>query len=113
MSNQIVMKNQVIKKRVDIFDDFVKTNFPQENNYYILNLVTYKKNMYENTIDAFVEQLKNYYFHNKQYYINRVPITYKNFTTIIRQICKMNNIVFEIYTKYDNSKYSPEYRIFV
>ena len=37
-------KNQVIKKYVDIFDDFVTSHFTHENNYYIFNNLVFKKN---------------------------------------------------------------------
>jgi hypothetical protein len=107
-----VIKNQVIKKFVDIFDDYIKVNLPMENNYYILNYISYKKLVYKEKIDCFLEELKKYYFFNKQYYVTRRPNTYKNFTTVVRQICNRNGVVFETSSKYDNGKYCPEYRIY-
>jgi len=106
-------KNQVIKKYVDIFDDFVKTNFARENNYYIFNYLTFKKIIYEKQIEPFLTQLKNYYYKNKHFYIERPDITHNQFNTILRQICKKNNIHIEIKIKYENSKYSPEYHIYI
>lgn len=104
-------KNQVIKKYVDIFDDFVKNNFVHENNYYIFNYLTFKKIIYEGQIESFLTQLKDYYYKNKHFYIERSDITHNQFNTILRQICKKNNIHIEIKIKYENSKYSPEYHI--
>ena len=106
-------KNQVIKKYVDIFDDFVKTNFVHENNYYIFNYLTFKKIIYEGQIESFLTQLKDYYYKNKHFYIERPDITHNQFNTILRQICKKNNIHIEIKIKYENSKYSPEYHIYI
>lgn len=106
-------KNQVIKKYVDIFDDFVKTNFVHENNYYIFNYLTFKKIIYEGQIESFLTQLKDYYYKNKYFYIERSHITHNQFNTILRQICKKNNIHIEIKIKYENSKYSPEYHLFL
>lgn len=106
-------KNQVIKKNVDIFDDFVKTNFIYENNYYIFNHLIFKKNVYEGQIDSFLKNLKKYYYKNKYFYIERPSITHNQFNTILRQICKKNNIHIEIKIKYENSKYSPEYHLFL
>ena len=106
-------KNQVIKKYVDIFDDFVKSNFLHENNYYIFNYLTFKKIIYEGQIGPFLTQLKTYYYKNKYFYIERQDITNNQFNTILRQICKKNNIHIEIKIKYENSKYSPEYHLFL
>ena len=88
-------KNQVIKKYVDIFNDFVK------------NI------MYEKEGRDFLIELKRYYYKNKHFYIDRENITYNQFNTVLRQICKINNIDIEIKIKYENSKYSPEYHIFL
>lgn len=106
-------KNQVIKKHVDIFDEFVTSNFIHENNYYIFNYLTFKKIIYEGQIKLFLEQLKYYYYKNKHFYIERPDITHNQFNTILRQICKNNNIHIEIKIKYENSKYSPEYHLFL
>ena len=106
-------KNQVIKKNVDIFDDFVKSNFIYENNYYIFNHLIFKKIVYEGQIDIFLNNLKNYHYKNKYFYIERPSITHNQFNTILRQICKKNNIHIEIKIKYENSKYSPEYHLFL
>ena len=112
MSNKVI-KNQVIRKFVDIFDDYLKVNLPIENDYYVLNYIAYKKMVYKEKIDYFLEELKKYYFYNKQYYVTRRPTTYKNFTTVIRQVCKRNGLVFETSSKYTNGKYSPEYHIYI
>ena len=104
-------KNQVVKKYVDIFDDFVKTNFVRENNHYIFNNLIFKKLVYEDKITKFVESLKEYYYENKHFYLNRLPITYKQFNTLIRQICKRNEIKISTSVKYESSKYTTEYHI--
>ena len=106
-------KNQVIKKYVDIFNDFVKNNFVFEKNYYIFNNLIFKKIMYEKEGRDFLIELKRYYYKNKHFYIDRENITYNQFNTVLRQICKINNIDIEIKIKYENSKYSPEYHIFL
>ena len=106
-------KNQVIKKYVDIFDDFIKSNFISENNYYIFNHITFKKIIYEGHLESFLTRLKEYYYKNKYFYIVRPEITHTQFNTILRQICKKNNIHIENKIKYENSKYSPEYHIYV
>ena len=105
------MKNQIIKKYIDFFKDFVKENFMIENDYYIFNIIVFKQLEYENKIPSFLENLKEYYYKNKHYYLERDPITYNQFNTILRQICNNNEINFSNKIKYQSSKYSIEYYI--
>ena len=105
------MKNQIIKKYIDFFNDFIKENFMIEKEYYIFNKIVFKKLEYENKIPDFLEKLKEYYFKNKHYYLERNPITYNQFNTILRQICNNNEINFSNKIKYQSSKYSIEYYI--
>ena len=107
------MKNQIIKKYVDFLNEFIKENFILENDYYIFNNIVFKKLEYEDKIQDFLEKLKDYYFKNKHYYLERNPINYNQFNTIIRQLCKNNDIVFNSKIKYQNSKYSIEYYIYI
>ena len=107
------MKNQIIKKYVDFFNDFIKDNFILENDYYIFNNIVFKKLEYENKVQDFLEKLKDYYFKNKHYYLERNPIKYNQFNTIIRQLCKNNDILFNTKIKYQSSKYTIEYYIHI
>ena len=107
------MNSQIIKNNVTIFDDFIKNNFIKENNYYIFNNNVFKQIIYNDQMDIFLDELKNYYFKNKHYYLERNPITINNFTTIIRQICKKNNLEYKKNIKYTKSKYNIEYHIFL
>ena len=107
------MKNQIIKKNVDFFNEFIKENFILENDYYIFNNIVFKKLEYENKVQEFLENLKDYYFKNKHYYLERNPIKYNQFNTIIRQLCKNNDILFNSKIKYQSSKYNIEYYIYI
>tara|TARA_Y100000816_G_C25918113_1_gene478804 strand:+ start:269 stop:595 length:327 start_codon:yes stop_codon:yes gene_type:complete len=107
------MKNQIIKKNVDFFNEFIKENFILENDYYIFNNIVFKKLEYENKVQEFLEKLKDYYFKNKHYYLERNPIKYNQFNTIIRQLCKNNDILFNSKIKYQSSKYNIEYYIYI
>ena len=63
-----------------------------------------------NLLNKFKHDIKIYYHISKQYYIDR-ELTFIRFTTIIKQICHLNNI--EVITKiiYNKSKYEMEYYI--
>ena len=105
------MVNQIIRKYVDIFDDFIKDNFNYEQEQYIYNILIFKKLIYNEKIPLFLEKLEEYYYKNKHFYLLRKPITYNMFNTILRQIMKKNDIIYEKNIKYINSKYSVEYNI--
>ena len=62
-------------------------------------------------IKPFCEDLKKYYFSSKYFYLERDMI-YKNFVTIIRQICKYHHIPFTSSIKYNKSKYDIYYFIY-
>lgn len=107
------MVNQIIQKEVDIFESFVKQYFTHEKEYYIYNIEIYKKLLYESLMDPFLESLKNYYFKNKYYYLERNPMTFNYFNTILRQIFHKNNISIQKNIKYVMSKYQVEYFIYL
>lgn len=106
------MKNQIIKSFVDNFEDFIKENFQKENDCYLYNYICFKRLEYEDKIKPFLESLKQFYYKNKHYYIEREPISFNQFNTVLRQILKRNDIKFHSNIKYNSSKYSIEYFIY-
>lgn len=109
------MKNQIFKTFVDnsLFFDFLNNVCSKVDTYYQFDMNAYKKSTYnDNEILAnFLLNIKNNYHMSKQSYVER-PITYNNITTILRQICKANNIHFTSYIKYDRSKYCINFHIY-
>jgi len=79
--------------------------------YYIINKTVYKLAVYNNLLSPFCNQLIPYYHKSKQFYINR-KLNYKNFLTIIRQLCNSLNINFIYFNDFDNSSYQVIYKIF-
>ena len=102
---------QVVQKEVDLFEPFVKTHFISENDYLIYNIDVFKKLNFENQLVPFLESLKPYYYKNKHFYLERDPISYNNFNTILRQIFSRNKIKIKKKVKYIMSKYQVEYYI--
>lgn len=107
------MKNQIIKKPVEFFEEFVQENFIRENDYFIFNSIIFRKLVYEKKINDFLLKLKPYYFLNKHYYLEREPLLLNHFNTILRQICKNNDIKITHKVKYEQSKYTIEYYIYL
>ena len=78
--------------------------------YDFLNIYCIKQYEFNNNIIEFYNILKNHYYSNKTIYLER-EINYKNFITVIRQICKKNNISYIKKIKYDKSNYNIVYYI--
>jgi hypothetical protein len=105
--------SQIIKKYVDTFEPFVMSHFIKEKDYYIFNNDVFKKVIFTNVVYDFIESLKEYYYNNKHFYLERKPINIKQFNTIIRQICAKNEIFLEKKIKFFMSKYTIEYHIYL
>lgn len=115
------MKTQIFKNNVpnEILYDFLDKIYSFKNDkYYTIDILSYKKGIYtnendqSNDISDFLEQVKPYYHLSKQFYIDR-PMTFPRLTTIIRQICKANDIQFASQIKYDKSKYNLIYYVYI
>ena len=78
--------------------------------HYIFSMSSYKKLCYHGYDTEFLQKIIPYYHYSKQYYVQR-PQNYKTFSTLIRQICKFNDIVIFSKMNYYNSSYIMEYFI--
>ena len=108
MSTQI-FKNQIPK--ILLFDLLDKICLKNEK-HYTLNNDSFKKGIYNNYIQLFLETCKPYYHISKRVYLEK-NLTYKSFTTILRQICNHNKITYTSQIKYDNSSYDILYYIYL
>ena len=84
----------------------------EKKNEYLFNTIAYKKMIYDNALENIVEELKKCYHKSKLFYIER-DMTYKNFLTILRQVCKYLNISYDSNIVYNKSKYTIHYTIFL
>ena len=108
------MTKQIIKKDIpiDILIDLLEIIGIKQNNYYIINKISFKKAEYEKLLENFFESLKKYYFVSKHFYLDR-KMTYSSFITIIRHICKNNNISYISKIIYNKSSYEINYFIYL
>jgi hypothetical protein len=81
------------------------------NNEYIFNYISYKKSIFLNTLVSFLLDCRPYYKNSKHKYTNIDCISYSSVTTVIRQICNINNISYTKKNKYINSKPDMVYTI--
>ena len=90
------MRDNLINEDIpnDILYNFLKIYCELENNYYVFDKLVYKKYEYNNFINEFlINKIKNKYKETKQNYLLR-SMSYNNLMTIIRQLCKINNIKY-------------------
>ena len=106
------MSNIIIKYDIsnNILYNFLNIHCNYENNYYIIDKLIYKKYCYNDNISGLFKELKQYYRPSKIYYLER-ETSYNNLLTIIRHICKKNNIEYYSKIKYDKNKYYIIYYI--
>ena len=95
------------------FTDFIiKYCSNVKNNEFVFSLVSYKKAVYDNKIKELIDTIKPCYHKSKQFYLER-NINYKNFLTILRQVCSNLSISYSSKILYNKSKYNINYSIFL
>jgi hypothetical protein len=103
------MVNKIFKKKYPLsdFKRFCDTHFKKtyiDNNIeYQFDFDIFKKLEFYNEHTNFSETLKEYYYPSKYFYLTR-KLTYKNFATIIRQICRSIDINFQSKIKYKHNQ---------
>jgi hypothetical protein len=107
------MSGQIIKYQVpnNLLFDLLDEICLKTDNYYLVDMNAYRKMIFHRYHEKFCEDLKEYYYLGKRFYITR-EMTYKSFTNIVRQICKKNAILFTSQMKYNESKYNIDYMIY-
>ena len=105
------MVNKVIQKIIPryVFDELLK-HFIHNNNEYILTYDCFKSLEIYDIPRKFVENLKEYYYPHKHFYLNR-NLTYKRFGTVLRQVSRHLNLKFSSKVKYSNNNHSIIYVI--
>lgn len=107
--------SQLFKHNVDekYFTEFiVKYCSNVKKNEYVFSLVSYKKAVYDNKIKELIEKIKPCYHKSKRFYLER-NINYKNFLTILRQICTNLSLSYSSQILYNKSKYNINYSIYL
>jgi hypothetical protein len=83
-----------------------------KNGSYLIDYNAYKKMLFHNLQSVFCNWVKTYYHRSQHFYIDR-ELTYKSFTTIMRQVCKYNSIKITSHVRYIESVYYNEYTVFI
>jgi len=101
---------QSIYSKKDFFE-FLDKFCEKKDKQYLFSKESFKRIKLEEQEQPFCDNLKKYYFKSKYHYLEREK-TYKNFVTIVRQICKYHHIPFTSNIKYSKSKYEIKYFIY-
>jgi hypothetical protein len=107
------MSTQIFKNKIPNEDFFLLLDkiCNKNDKCYIFNNESYKKGIFNESIQNFFLECKPYYHLSKQKYLER-KFTYNSFTTILRQICNFNKIKHTSQIKYDKSTYVIIYYIY-
>jgi len=106
--------SQVFKKNIPkniLFDFLEGIGCKKTDKCYIVDITAYKRAIYNNDLEIFINNIKEYYYRSKLHYLDITHVTHNKFNTIIRQLCKCNGISFSKYIKYDKSSYSVVYNV--
>jgi len=106
------MSIQIFKNKIpnNYLFDLLKKICVKTKEVYIINNISFKKGMYNNLITDFFELIRKYYHISKRKYLDKT-LTYNSFITVVRQICKFNQLTYKNEIKYDRSTYEIIYYI--
>jgi len=107
------MSTQIFKQKIpnNILFDLLDNICLKNAGNYILNINSFKKGVFNQEIQRFIQICMPFYHISKRKYLE-TKLTYNSFTTILRQICNFNNITYTSQIKYDRSKYDIIYYIY-
>jgi hypothetical protein len=107
------MTSQIFKTKVpnSLFFELLDKICLKNEKHYTFNLDAFKKGVYTEEIPKFFEVCKPYYFLSKQKYLEK-KLTYNSFSTILRQICNYNKVIYTSQIIYNKSDYSIVYYIY-
>ena len=108
------MSSQIFKSSVpkEILMELLDTICNKNEKYYILNKTSFKKGNFLDLLEKFCNDILKYYHESKKKYVTR-KLTYTSFLTIIRQICRINNINYTSKIHHIKCTYDIVYHIFI
>ena len=99
---KLLKKGNILIGNHPHIESFLSKHGFSESDYIVFNMDIFKKTKYNGEVEKFLESSKPYYRKSKQHYLDREDITFNQFVTVLRQICKQNNIRYSSKVKYSN-----------
>ena len=108
------MSSQIFKKDIpkNILISFLNKVCIFNEKYYFWNKASFKSALFKNLVNDFYCSIEEYYHLSKRKYLDKRD-SYSGFCTILRQICKKNNILYSSKIKYANSNYDICYYVYI
>jgi hypothetical protein len=106
------MPSQIFKLPPDmnVFKSFLDDVSDIENDRYVISMAAFKRSEMFDHMTTFCDYLEECYYDSKKFYVRR-RMTYKNFITVIRQVCKVSDLAYTTQTRYYKSSYEMVYII--
>jgi hypothetical protein len=104
------MKNQIFKTTImpELLWGFLKENSEETDTHFRFNKINYKKAVYTNKIEQFINKIIDNYHESKKRFVTR-KMDYNKFVTVIRQIANSIDVHYTSEIIYDKSKYEIVY----
>lgn len=105
-------KSQLFKNDIPnpLLFDFLASSCKMNEYFYEFDINSFKRAKFNNTLQSFCDSIQPFYYTPKQKYVT-CDHKFTKFITIIRQICKHNNIPYTSKIKYSNNTYFITYYI--
>ena len=107
------MSIQIFKKHIpnELLFQLLDSICLKNEKHYTYNVEAFKRGIFKESIQKFIEECKPYYHLSKKKYLEN-KLTFNSITTILRQICNFNKITYTSQIKYDKSSYSIIYYLY-
>ena len=107
------MSTQIFKKDIpnEILYTLLENICMKNDKHYILDVESFKKGVFNQSIQQFFEVCKPYYHNSKKKYLEK-KLTYNIFVTVVSQICNYNKLTYISKIKYNKSSYDIVYIIY-
>jgi hypothetical protein len=107
------MPSQIFKNNIpnNVFFELLDSICFKNEKYFTFKFESFKKGIYIESIQNFIEYCKPFYYISKHKYLEK-KLTFNSFATIIRQICNNNKIIYTSKIVYDKSNYTIQYYIY-
>ena len=109
MTKHIYIFKKPVPKEI-LFNLLDNITTGMQDNQYLVTNTAFKKGIYNGLIQEFYSELKTYYCPSQMIYLER-RLTYNNFITVIRHVCKSLDLEYERKMVYDKSTYEIVYNI--
>lgn len=108
------MSNQIFKRQIpnETLFQLLNNICMKNEKHYTFNNDSFKKGIYNSDIEHFIQLCSPYYFISKRKKYLEKKLTFNTFSTVLRQICNFNKIIYTSQIKYTNSSYYIEYYIY-